>query len=338
MRTLLQYLLKRPLLWLANRFSAAPKKEVVFKSLTDLYASAEIDTRVKFIVTDLQEAKFIIFSDQHKGDKSAADDFKNNEANYLGALQYYNENKFSLINLGDSEELWKFKAANILPANKKTLQSEAAFQPDRLYKTYGNHDLIWKNKADVFFLLRNYFTMPLNVHEGIVIKLKCASAFLNVFLTHGHQGDAMSDNNWFSTWLVAHIWMPMQRFLRINVNTPSKDYSLRNKHNIMMSEWSGLQQNILLITGHTHVPVFASGRYFNHPSNNIDGVEQSNIKPSYFNTGCCCFSDGDITGIEIEDGCIRLIKWHEENGSFARVILEENSIEKLLLDINISSN
>jgi hypothetical protein len=335
MRKLLQYLLKKPLLWLANHFSAAPKKEIVFKSLTDLYASAENekDNSVKFISTALSTTKFIIFSDQHKGDKSAADDFKNNEANYLAALKYYNEAKFSFIDLGDSEELWKFKPADILPANKVTLQAEAAFQPSRFYKTFGNHDLIWKNKADVFFLLKKYFAMPLHVHEGIVIKLKCAHSFLNIFLTHGHQGDAMSDNNWFSTWLVAHVWMPMQRFLRINVNTPSKDYSLRNEHNIMMSEWSGQQQNLLLITGHTHVPVFASGRYFNHPSNNIDGVEQSNIKPSYFNTGCCCFSDGDITGIEIADGFIRLIKWYEAENKIERKILEEIAIEKLIIDL-----
>lgn len=336
MRKLLQYLLKRPLRWLANRFSAAPKKEVVFKSLSNLYAAANIEknTKVNFIEENISTARFIIFSDQHKGDKSDADDFKNNESNYLDALHYYNQNNFCFIDLGDSEELWKFKSADILPANKITLAAEAAFQPNRFYKTFGNHDLIWKNKPDVFFLLEKYFAMPLQVYEGIVIKLKLANTDLHIFLTHGHQGDAMSDNNWISTWLVAHIWMPVQRFLRINVNTPSKDYSLRNEHNIMMSEWSGQQQNLLLITGHTHVPVFASGRYFNHPSNNIDGIEQNNIKPSYFNTGCCCFDDGDITGIEIADGYIRLIKWYEQNGKSQRMILEEIDIEQLVVDLS----
>jgi hypothetical protein len=335
MRKLLQYLLKRPLLWLANHFSAAPKKEIVFKSLSDLYASAAIekDKRVEYITQNAETAKFIIFSDQHKGDISAADDFKNNEANYIAALKFYNENLFSFINLGDSEELWKFKAAKILPANIKTFAAEAAFQPNRFYKTYGNHDLIWKNKADVFFLLKNYFKMPLHVHEGIVLKLKLANTSLNVFFTHGHQGDAMSDNNWLSTWLVAHIWMPIQRFLRINVNTPSKDYSLRNEHNIMMHEWSNQQKNLLLVTGHTHMPVFASGKYFNHPSNNIPGVEQQKTKPSYFNTGCCCFDDGDITGIEIANGFIRLIKWHEEDNTSTRMVLEEIALEKLVLDL-----
>jgi hypothetical protein len=31
--------------------------------------------------------------------------------------------------------------------------------------------------------------------------------------------------------------------------------------------------------------------------------------PCYFNTGCCSFPDGDITGLEIADGEIRLVRW-----------------------------
>jgi predicted phosphodiesterase len=335
MKKLLQYLFKRPILWVAHRFSAAPQKDIVFASLTDLYASApdDKDNRVKLISTDIESAKFIIFSDQHKGDKSAADDFKKCERNYIAALEFYNENKFNFIDLGDSEELWKFKADKILPANKKALAAEAAFHPERFYKTFGNHDLIWKNKPDVFFLLRKYFTMPLPVYEGIVIHLKTSENILKIFLTHGHQGDAMSDNNGFSTWIIAHIWLPLQRYLKVKVNTPSKDFSLRNEHNIMMSEWSALQQNCILVTGHTHVPVFASGRYYNHPSNIIPGKNQQQIKPSYFNTGCCCFDDGDITGVEIGDGFIRLIKWHKANGKSERKVLEEIDIENLINDL-----
>ena len=335
MRKILLFILKRPLLWIADRYSAAPKKTIVFKSLTDLFATAEDDTdlKVKLIETTAADAKFIILSDQHKGDKSPADDFKNAENNYAAALDHYLQNGFTFINLGDSEELWKFSADKILAANQNVLKKEAAFQPERFYKTFGNHDLMWKNKADVFIWLRNYFTMPLVINEGIVIKLKTISSEIKVFLTHGHQGDLMSDNNAFSTWVVAHLWLPLQRYLSININTPSKDFSLRNKHNIMMSEWSGAQQNLLLITGHTHVPVFASGRYYNHPSNKIPGKEQHLIKPSYFNTGCCCFDDGDITGIEIENGYIRLIKWHEENKTVSRKVLEEKLLEDLLIDL-----
>jgi hypothetical protein len=48
--------------------------------------------------------------------------------------------------------------------------------------------------------------------------------------------------------------------------------------------------------------------------------------PTYFNSGCCCYSDGDITGIEIADEKIRLIRWNSKTG---REILEETSFVKL---------
>ena len=53
--------------------------------------------------------------------------------------------------------------------------------------------------------------------------------------------------------------------------------------------------------------------------------EESERKlPIYFNTGSCAFDDGDITGMEIEDGMIRLIKW--AHGSHKRIVLEEDRL------------
>ena len=336
MRKLLQYLLKKPLTWMGNKLATSPKKEVVFKSLSALYESGlkGSDENIKGIDVDISTDKFIIFSDQHKGNKSWADDFNSSEINYVAALKYYNQNQFNLINLGDSEELWKFKAAEILPANIKAFEAESAFQPDRYHKTFGNHDIIWKNKLDVILLLKKYFSMPLPVYEGVLLKISSALFPLTIFLTHGHQGDLMSDNNRLSTWIVAHIWMPLQRYLHLNINAPSKDFSLRNQHNIMMHEWSNQQKNLVLVTGHTHQPVFASGKYYNHPSNFIGlTVEHAEIKPSYFNSGCCCFEDGDITGIEIEAGGMRLIKWYDEEHGSKRKVLEEIAIDDLIKDL-----
>jgi len=336
MRKILQYLLKKPLTWMGNYLAASPKKEIVNKSLSSLYDSSKKKKprRLKVIPIDLADSKFIIFSDQHKGNRSGADDFKASEKNYIAALEFYNSQAYHFINLGDSEELWKFTAQHILPANKEAFAAEAAFQPDRYHKTFGNHDLIWKNKLDVALLLKNIFQMPLHVHEGIVLRYWAGMKKLDIFLTHGHQGDLMSDNNAFSTWLVAHLWMPLQRYLHININSPSKDFSLRNAHNIMMYEWSSGQKDLLLITGHTHNPVFASGKYFDHPSNDIPtGKPSGSLKPSYFNTGCCCFSDGDITGIEIADGYIRLVKWYDEGMNSKKMVLEEIAFVKLIQDL-----
>jgi len=59
-------------------------------------------------------------------------------------------------------------------------------------------------------------------------------------------------------------------------------------------------------------------------------LDYMSMKPSYFNTGCCCFSDGDITGIEIAEGCIRLIKWSRINGNPTRHLLEEMELHQLI--------
>ena len=152
-------------------------------------------------------------------------------------------------------------------------------------------------------------------------------------------------------WFVAAIWTPIQRFLEVTINTVSDSFELVDKHNIMMYEWSATQQHTVFISGHTHKPVFASLDHIDRLAkqlerakamNDTEDIEQINRQlekrkgeykgkkivktmahPSYFNTGCCCFNDGDISGIEIEDGFIRLIKWEQEDGVSKRKVLEE---------------
>ena len=340
MRTLLQRIFKPFFTWLAARMTSAPDRKKVFASLSALYKSLEQKHSKRGIVinTDLSTEKIIIFSDHHKGNKDSSDDFANNEPNYLAALAWYHSNNFKYINLGDSEELWKYTPRQVIAKNVTALQEEAKFQASNSYlKTFGNHDLIWKNALDVTIYLKDVFSLPLPVYEGILLKSSVDGKPLTVYLTHGHQGDTMSDNNAFSTWMVAHLWQPIQRYLRININTPAKDYTLRGKHNIMMYEWSSTKTGIILITGHTHTPVFASGRYNDHPNNLIAGPEAhketKENKPSYFNSGCCCYNDGDITGIEISDGKISLIKWHLDNGKSERFVLEEVSLATLVKDL-----
>jgi len=181
----------------------------------------------------------------------------------------------------------------------------------------------------------------------------------NIFLTHGHQGDTRSDGNAFSKWVVAAIWTPIQRFLEISTNSLSDSFDLVDAHNIIMHEWSATQQQLLLIAGHTHKPVFASLDHIDRLTRQLEAARlsgndalikkttdelearkkeyagkkfvKSDALPTYFNSGCCCFVDGDITGIEIEDGYIRLIKWKADgNGGSARVVLEESQLGYIL--------
>ncbi|RZK62755.1 MAG: metallophosphoesterase, partial [Pedobacter sp.] len=183
---------------------------------------------------------------------------------------------------------------------------------------------------------------------------------LSIFLTHGHQGDLQSDGNWFSKWFVSNVWAPLQSFLRINPNTPAYDNQLKSAHNAIMYSWTAKQSNLALITGHTHQPVFNSLTHLERVylklnkakldgdtatiqkleaellAGNISGESSPRIehsKNTYFNSGCCCYNDGDITGIEIGEGMIRLIKWKSAEGVSNRIILEEASLE-LLIDSN----
>ena len=331
-----------PLLTRLASHASSPDKKEVFKSLSRLLRSLNENPghRGLSINVDFNTDKFIIFSDHHKGNKDHGDDFAGNEKNYLVALDNYFSNHYNYVNLGDSEELWKYKPEKVISKNIKALSSEARFHSEKKYfKTFGNHDLTWKNKIDVDIWFKGIFALPLPVFEGLLLKTRIGHNPLSIFLTHGHQGDRMSDNNSLSTWLVSHIWRPLQRYLEINVNTPAKDYILRDGHNIMMYQWSSHRKNLLLITGHTHKPVFASGLYSDHPNNRIPGQEipgteaQKKLKPSYFNSGCCCYNDDDITGIEIAEGKISLVKWHWEENTSKRVVLEEVALEKLVNDM-----
>ena len=347
MRKFLRKILSPILTRLASKASS-PKRKDVFSSLSRLIRDIENNKGKKGVVIDVDhnKDKFIIFSDHHKGNKDHGDDFAGNEPNYLAALNYYLQNKFTYINLGDAEELWKYKPKEVISKNITALKSEAKFQelnkPSgscKYYKTFGNHDVTWKNKLDIDIWFKDIFSLPLPVYEGILLKTIINEKLLSIFLTHGHQGDKMSDNNALSTWMVAHIWRPLQRYLQINVNTPAKDYTLRDKHNIMMHEWSSRHESLLLITGHTHKPVFASGLYSDHPNNTVNdnkiaaAERRSKLKPSYFNSGCCCYNDGDITGIEIAGGKISLIKWHWDNNSSQRSVLEEKELSELVQEL-----
>ena len=67
-------------------------------------------------------------------------------------------------------------------------------------------------------------------------------------------------------------------------------YKKKNKIEQKLTTWSK-ENNVMLITGHTHRPSFA----------NLD-------EAMYFNSGSC-IHPAAITAIEIECGCISLVKW-----------------------------
>src|SRR5690348_6722728 len=129
MRKLLQKLLTKPVIWLANKWSSRPDKARVFKSLTDLHQEIiKGNTKKGLIIPfDIHKDKFIILSDQHKGAKNDSDDFMPAEKNYLAALDYYYAEGYLFINLGDCEELCENTWTPVKKCNTASFEKEKLF-------------------------------------------------------------------------------------------------------------------------------------------------------------------------------------------------------------------
>jgi hypothetical protein len=369
MRKILQKVLRKPVAWMAQKLSSAPRKKEVFSSLSLLYEGIMNGKHgyPPAIPFHLESGRFAILSDQHKGAKDLADDFRNTEANYMCALQHYYDNGFTFINLGDCEELWEATPSVVIEKNRLTLLEEAQFQAvGRYHRIYGNHDLEWNYAIQQTFYLRPIFGPDLNVKEGLVLTTTYNDQPYSIFLAHGHQGDRRSDGNAFSKWFVAAIWTPIQRYLEISIDVISDSFELVDEHNILMYEWSVTQKNMLFISGHTHKPVFASLDHMDRLANQLEKAREAGdttaidmiqkeiarrkqeyrgkkivktmARPTYFNTGCCCYPDGDLTAIEIEDGFIRLVKWRCVDGKGKKTILEESPLYYLLERVGAAEN
>ncbi len=361
MRRFLKKILTQPVTWLANKFSSRPNLQRVHAALSALYEESRTNPGKNTLQLSANsgDVKFIIFSDQHKGAKDGSDDFMVCEKSYLTALEYYLQQGFHFISLGDEEELWENTVTPVKENNLASIALQKKFLLQQRYtKVFGNHDLFWKNDPFAGMQLKSMYGEEVKVYEAVLLKIKHGTGSIDIFLTHGHQGDGQSDSNWFSAWFVARVWAPLQSYLALNPNIPSASDELKTVHNLFMYKWSVQEEHPVLITGHTHQPVFASLTHIEQlykqlekALNNNDAVlveklkkdihfkqqdfdfitgNYANTKPYYFNSGCCCFVDGDITGIEIEAGKIRLIKWDNNNNAPVRIILEEMPLAALL--------
>ncbi len=287
---------------------------------------------------DARADRLVVFSDHHKGARDGADDFQRSERTYNAALTYYDALGFYLLELGDVEELWENTFEEVAASYPATLQLAAAFHARGGYtRMWGNHDLAWKD-TQLFKARMGTFgydgVAPIEALRLVVD----GSGGGELFLVHGHQGTADSDRHATLSRLFVHYgWRSLQRLLDRPWNSPSMDWELRGEHAQHMAYWA-TERHRVVVAGHTHLPVF-----FGHekplpaPPEQDDGptdtaeaealsaaraewakAELERLKrqrpiplttPCYFNTGCCSFGDGDITGIELADGQIRLVRW-----------------------------
>jgi UDP-2,3-diacylglucosamine pyrophosphatase LpxH len=264
------------------------------KRLTEVFESAH---EIPFD----DSSKFVFFSDCHRGDNSWADDFAHNQTLLFHALNYYYNEGFTYIEVGDVDELWENRDfADIRRAHSHVFWLIRKFHTEqRFHLIWGNHDIERKDPTTVAKTLYRYYDdrsgeyKPLfegiQVYEGIT--LRHADRGYSLFLVHGHQGDLINDRLWWLGRLfVRHFWRHLQLLGVRDPTSPAKNLVKQGQIEQKIIEWVK-DKDQMTICGHTHRPMFPRVG-----------------EPLYFNTGSCVHPRC-ITGIEIVNGEIALIKW-----------------------------
>jgi len=325
---------------------------------------------------NLASDRYVIFSDLHKGARNRADDFWRSERAYNAAIAYYYRMRYTLVLLGDVEELWEERPRAVLKSYTRTSDLEALFHREgRYYRILGNHDDEWQYESRVRRLLgRSYKSSELRVYESLLLTVVEVDSepLGSLFLVHGHQGTTASDicAN-YSKHIVRYLWRPIQRLTNWSLNTPATSWKRIHQHNRMLYAWAEGQSKLVLIAGHTHRPVFKGASHeaklqeklAKHQEKAGKTPSRKNLKkiaeleaeiewviaqemqkpkserkdkevtkPCYFNTGCCCFSDGDVTGLEIAGREIRLVRWPDDDKTPKRKILDRSLLKDILAE------
>ena len=328
------------------------------------------ETRAHLVPLDAATDRYVIFSDHHKGQRDGADDFKRNEPAYLGALDYYDDQRYTLIVLGDAEELWENRVEPVIRSYRNVMEAERRFHPERLIKIWGNHDDEWASPRRVQKHLPALFGR-IEVREGLQFAVSRGTATLGTFLLlHGHQGTLFSDRlAGIAKLAVRFVWRTIQRITRMPSTTPATDACLRDEHDRAMYRWARQHADLVLIAGHTHRPVFSSKTHLQQLEEEIESLErdvadgivdaerhqrlvglqaktadvrrkneeceeaaaddEDRSRPCYFNSGCCCFADGDVTGIELAEGDLRLVRWSTQEGPPERTVLAQTDLDRV---------
>ncbi len=327
------------------------------ESLEECYRTA---TPLKY---DVSELNLIIFSDHHRGTGDRADDYRFCSATYETALAHYWKSGATLVLLGDVEELWENSIKDVLYFYRDITAKEAEFDQDcRYLRIYGNHDSDWRSEKMAF----KYLKINRPVHESVKVEVFDGEKFMgNIYLVHGHQGSFFSDTMArLSKFFVRYFWRHFQRIFNQPLTTAATSTRMRNKHDKFYYDWARSHEDkLVVITGHSHEPVFngltyadrleADHRHLTRKEDNgtlspeevkrleevrnriaaLKKHDSTHLNPSgqalpcYYNTGCCSFADGEITGIEIMDRSIRLIKW---TASGEREVIQEENIRRIM--------
>lgn len=265
-------------------------------------------------------------SDMHRGDGSCTDDFAHNSLIFKCALEYYFNEDFTLIELGDAEELWENKKFDQIYITHSSIYDWLIkfhnHKQQRYIKIWGNHDLFWKDKKEDT-MLQDIFP-DIRIYESAVI-----NAEHPILLIHGHQFDAScSGGAIFSKPVVRYVWTYLQRCGFKDPTRAANNPGTCNGVDEDIHHWAKTNNEEIdvVIAGHTHRPVYENlsltERRYNEQKIGVPGIRKNKgPDSSYFNVGSCVHPRC-ITGIELtfDNGraTFSLIKWAYEIQKISR--------------------
>lgn len=246
-------------------------------------------------------ARFVFFSDCHRGDDSVSDEFARNQNIFLRALDYYYRNNYIYVEVGDGDELWEYpKFKHIRLAHSDVfIALKKFYDKKRLIIIYGNHNIYLKSKKFVkdhyYFFYDEYMQDMIELFKGVkpieALVLKRKNSGQEILVLHGHQGDLMNDQLWrLSMFLLRYFWKFMHVVGFENPSSPARNMYRRHKVEKNYKKWI-LKHKMMLICGHTHRAKYPKKGEL-----------------PYFNTGCCTNTRG-IPAIEIIGGKILMVNW-----------------------------
>lgn len=245
-------------------------------------------------------SKYILLSDCHRGVGNANDNFLKNEFLYLAALRFYFNNGYTYLELGDGDELWENRSIQkIKEMHRHSFDMMAKFYAEgRFYAIYGNHDIVKKNPAFTEKYFQSYYCEQILCERPLfpdilfypAIILRDPMQKTDIYLIHGHQPDLLNSSFWpLSRFLVRYVWKHLEALGIPDPTSAAKNNKKKKQSEEILAAWAKENHHIL-IAGHTHHPMAGSA------------------ESPYLNTGSCIHPSG-ITGIEIENRCLSLVKW-----------------------------
>ena len=302
-------------------------------------------------VLNTEGNKYFIFSDSHLGDGKDADDFHKNEKTLESALEFYKKEGYRLILLGDIEELWQFDQEKVVNRYGDSIYKKMKnFGDACIYRVFGNHDIDWctfidpaKNnplKCDIAIEAlkmkvgqSNTIILLVHGHQGSIESDKANWSsrfwvrFLKPFEKIGRKLGVYGNPSTAKTKIkknyegILYSWAKRKKVLLICGHSHRAIFSAmppldRWKKGIakLKEEIRENRKNKKLVEEKRQKikELRKKIKAEKWKKRKIASIEpEGEPLPFYFNTGCATYRKG-ITGIEIADDWIKLVKWNRD--------------------------